>query len=409
VAASAFLKIGGQQAGCGAVHPPLVSIVVINRNYAEFIGATIDSIGQQDYPAFECIVVDDCSTDHSLAVIAEHTSGDPRFRVVALTDNFGQLAAAIEVLPQLSGNFVVFVDSDDILFPQFVSSHIQVHLALPAPVSFTSSNIIEADAQARVLVQGRHGFGDGLNLQKDRAGGLQDIASVVRLATVSDADYLSLSDITAMVPHYHTRWVWAPGSANVYRRSVLERVLPPVRLTTTHYSCDSHFIRLLHVTTGSAIINRQLSMYRIHDRNMYTAGPQLQATRWIRERHAKAIALQRLMVLQTYLCRAGDFNRMLAGERYWSTLDVLCNIENVSPRNYLGSRAAREILVGAFPELEAVFGLPTVVARLCERMSTRDVWITLRAAKELGVFLPHFVAAQFRRSCACMANAIRSR
>jgi glycosyltransferase involved in cell wall biosynthesis len=394
---SAFMTIEGQQAGSGAVYPPLVSIVVINRNYAEYIGATIDSIRQQDYPAFECVVVDDCSTDHSLDVVAEHTNADTRFRVVSLKENLGQLAAAIEVLPQLRGNFIVFVDSDDILFPQFISAHIQVHLALPAPVAFTSSNIIEADAEARVMVQSRHGFGDGLNLQKGRPCELQDVASALRLATVSDADYLSLSNATAMVPHFHTRWVWAPGTANVYRRSVLDRVLPHVRLTKPYYSCDSYFIRLLHLSTGSAIINRQLSMYRNHDRNMHSVGPQLQATSWMREDRAEIIVREHMLVLQTYLCRADDFNQMLAGNRYWSTLDLLCNIENASPRDYLGSPAAREILVAAFPRLEAVFGLTTVVRRLCERMTARDVWMTLRAAKPSRVFLRLFVVAQLRQ------------
>ncbi len=379
------------------MHPPLVSIVVINRNYAEYIGATIDSIRQQDYPAFECVVVDDCSTDRSLDVVAEHTGADPRFRVVPLKENLGQLGAAIEVLPRLRGNFIVFVDSDDLLFPQFISAHVQVHLALPAPVAFTSSNIIEADAEARVVVQGRHGFGAGLNLEKGRPGELQDVASALRLATVSDADYLSLSSVTAMVPHFRTQWVWAPGTANVYRRSVLERVLPEVRLTRPYYSCDSYFIRLLHLSTGSAIINRQLSMYRNHDRNMHSAGPQLQATSWMRESRAEVVVREHLLVLQTYLCRADDFNRMLAGERYWSTLDLLCYIENASPREYLGRPAAREILAAAFPGLEAVFGLTTVVRRLCERMNARDVWMTLRAVKPSSAFLRPFVTAQLRQ------------
>jgi glycosyltransferase involved in cell wall biosynthesis len=374
------------------VHPPLVSIVVINRNYAEYIGATIDSIRQQDYPVFECVIVDDCSTDHSLDVVAEHTRADPRFRVVALKENLGQLGAAMRVVPELRGNFIAFVDSDDILFPQFISAHIQVHLALPAPVALTSSNIIETDAEARVIVQGRHGFGDG-----GRPCELQDVASALRLATISDADYLSLSNATAMVPHFHTRWVWAPGTANVYRKSVLERVLPQVGLTKPYYSCDSYFIRLLHLSTGSVIINRQLSMYRNHDRNMHSAGPQLQATSWIREERAKVIAKDRLLVLQTYLCRPDDFNRMLAGDRYWSTLDLLCYIENASPREYLGSPAAREILVAAFPGLEAVFGLKTVVRRLCERMAARDVWMILRAAKPSSDFLRPFVTAQLRQ------------
>ena len=47
-----------------------VSIIVVNYNNAEFLAAAIDSALGQNHPACEVIVVDDCSTDNSQAVIA---------------------------------------------------------------------------------------------------------------------------------------------------------------------------------------------------------------------------------------------------------------------------------------------------------------------------------------------------
>ena len=76
---------------------PLVSLVLINWNYANFIGATIDSIKRQDYPWFEAIVVDNGSTDESRDIIAAHVGDDPRFRVLCLDQNLGQLGAFLEV------------------------------------------------------------------------------------------------------------------------------------------------------------------------------------------------------------------------------------------------------------------------------------------------------------------------
>ena len=48
-----------------------------------------------------------------------------------MAENLGQLRAALAVLPDLGGEFVVSVDADDFLFSNFLSSHVQVHLASP--------------------------------------------------------------------------------------------------------------------------------------------------------------------------------------------------------------------------------------------------------------------------------------
>ncbi len=64
--ASLQLTIRGQVVP--GITPPLISFVLVNWNYGRYIGAAIDSIIAQDYPHFECIVVDNCSTDDSLEV-----------------------------------------------------------------------------------------------------------------------------------------------------------------------------------------------------------------------------------------------------------------------------------------------------------------------------------------------------
>ena len=61
------------------IRPPLVSFVLRNWNYADFIGSAINSIKQQNYPRFEVIVVDNGSTDGSRDIIAEHIEDDARF------------------------------------------------------------------------------------------------------------------------------------------------------------------------------------------------------------------------------------------------------------------------------------------------------------------------------------------
>src|SRR5690242_768750 len=133
------ILLAGRSIGDSDLDCPLVSIIVVNRNYAAYIGKAIESIRSQDYPWFECVIVDNASTDDSLSVISASITGDPRFSVVKMAENIGQLRAALAVFAQLRGEFVVSVDADDFLFANFLSSHVQVHLALPQSVGLSSS------------------------------------------------------------------------------------------------------------------------------------------------------------------------------------------------------------------------------------------------------------------------------
>lgn len=59
---------------------PLVSIIIPTYNRAHLIGETLDSVLAQTYENWECIVVDDGSTDHTDEVMAEYCAKDSRFR-----------------------------------------------------------------------------------------------------------------------------------------------------------------------------------------------------------------------------------------------------------------------------------------------------------------------------------------
>ena len=133
---------------------PLVSIVIINWNYAKYVGQAIASVQGQSYRHFECIVVDNASSDGSVEVISEAIAGDPRFRLRRMPENFGHLGAALATLDELRGEFVNFLDADDVLFENFQASHVQVHLATNTSVSFTSSNVVTIDGDDALLCSG---------------------------------------------------------------------------------------------------------------------------------------------------------------------------------------------------------------------------------------------------------------
>jgi glycosyltransferase involved in cell wall biosynthesis len=108
----------------------LLSVVVANYNKAPFIGQTLASLAGQTMVR-EIIVVDDASTDDSIAVIRQAAERDSRIRVVELLENKGQSHAENQGLARASGKYVVFLDSDDLLKPDCCERRVQTAEAHP--------------------------------------------------------------------------------------------------------------------------------------------------------------------------------------------------------------------------------------------------------------------------------------
>lgn len=92
---------------------PLITICVLNYNYARFLADAIDSALAQDYEHIEVVVVDDGSTDESPEIVARY--GD---RVRGMRkENGGQGSAVNAGFVAARGDIVMFLDADDILVP----------------------------------------------------------------------------------------------------------------------------------------------------------------------------------------------------------------------------------------------------------------------------------------------------
>lgn len=97
---------------------PSVSIVIPAFNRARFLGETLESVRVQSLRDWECIIVDDGSTDDTPALAAEYANRDPRFRVIRIK-NGGPSAARNHGYLRTSpdSKFVTFMDSDDVWLP----------------------------------------------------------------------------------------------------------------------------------------------------------------------------------------------------------------------------------------------------------------------------------------------------
>lgn len=95
---------------------PTVSVVMAAYNGAALIGETLASLARQTLTDWEAIVVDDCSTDDTRAVVAAWP--DPRVRLVALAENGGPVRARNRALDEARGRYIAALDQDDLCLPE---------------------------------------------------------------------------------------------------------------------------------------------------------------------------------------------------------------------------------------------------------------------------------------------------
>ena len=97
----------------------MISIVVPVYNAAPYIENTVQMVLQQTYQDFELILVDDCSTDNSVALLEEllEQRKDVRLRLVKKERNQGAAAARNTGLDMASGRYIAFLEADDVWLP----------------------------------------------------------------------------------------------------------------------------------------------------------------------------------------------------------------------------------------------------------------------------------------------------
>jgi hypothetical protein len=95
---------------------PLVSVIIPCYNQGRFLADALDSVLAQTHPHWECIIVNDGSTDDTGSVAQRYTRQDARFKYIE-QENRGLSAARNRGLQEIRGSHVQFLDSDDIIAP----------------------------------------------------------------------------------------------------------------------------------------------------------------------------------------------------------------------------------------------------------------------------------------------------
>ncbi len=107
---------------------PLVSIIIPTYNRAHLIGETLDSVLAQTYQNWECIVVDDGSTDDTEKVMAGYVESDSRFNFIKrpLEKPKGACACRNHGLQLAKGMYINWFDSDDLMTPNFLKKKLEI-------------------------------------------------------------------------------------------------------------------------------------------------------------------------------------------------------------------------------------------------------------------------------------------
>ena len=128
-------KNGGEQ-----MKNPLVSVIIPTYNYAHLIIETLQSVLAQTYTHWECLVIDDGSTDHTSVVVPDFIKQYSKYNFKYVkTENGGTSAAKNAGLALASGELTQFLDADDLLSPDKLAIQVKLSLEHDAALVFSAS------------------------------------------------------------------------------------------------------------------------------------------------------------------------------------------------------------------------------------------------------------------------------
>lgn len=122
-----------------------VSVIIPAYNAAAFIGEALDSVLAQTVPPEEVVVVNDGSTDNTLAILKDYEARFNGRLHILDQPNAGVASARNAAFGRASGDIVAMLDADDVYFPAFIETVRQAFTAMPDIVLFfADTEILEA-------------------------------------------------------------------------------------------------------------------------------------------------------------------------------------------------------------------------------------------------------------------------
>lgn len=242
-----------------------VSVLINTYNYGHFVSDAVASALAQSHVPDEIIVVDDGSTDETLAVLTEKVGNNPKVKVIHQR-NSGQLAAFVAGFENATGDFILMLDADDTYAPAHVANVVRAFGDQP-DVDF----VFTAHRQ----------FGEGheivLRAPSNRALGISVIGTLAR-----------------------TRWIGSVTSTLAMRRSLVLTMLPILRSLVPQWRIRADDCLVMGASLAGSqkyYLSEPTVNYRVHGTNYFhrrELGVAGDYAHWLRREALKAIFAQQL-------------------------------------------------------------------------------------------------------------------
>lgn len=108
---------------------PLVSVVTVTYNSAAYVRDAIESVLAQSYTRIEYIISDDASTDRTWDIVSEYR--DARIRAIRNPSNLGEYANRNRAIELATGDYLVFIDGDDVIYSHGIELFVRIADAFP--------------------------------------------------------------------------------------------------------------------------------------------------------------------------------------------------------------------------------------------------------------------------------------
>lgn len=214
----------------------LVSIIIPCYNAERYLEQALRSVRWQTYPDWECILVDDGSTDSSSSVFREYTAGDRRFRYTR-QENQGPAAVRNRGVEMSGGKLIQFLDADDILLPEKLLRSVEVFRANPlAGVVYSDYACLGGNNEFFKTLPGKI---PGDDLAKEFLLGLNRTFVVPLHAFLFQKEIVRTHSFDVALRSYGEDMdCWVRIAASNVRFQFLPEVLVVYRLTTSTLAAD---------------------------------------------------------------------------------------------------------------------------------------------------------------------------
>ena len=244
---------------------PLISVVIPAYNAEQFLDETLESVLSQTYENWECIIVNDGSTDSTESIAKKWCEKDSRFRLTN-KENGGLSSARNWGIKESKAEYIAFLDADDLYLPEYLEfclkTLIEQDLDLVAPKMMDFKNrpnkISKNDNNEGYLFYGKQGIRDFLYINQIT------VAILCKKSVLEAVGGFSWHD-RAEDLHCWLKILFAGYKIYRVRKYMAYHRIHQNSLSSGDYDCSKEVIKIIH-SFKQKILDNNIDYYQYFNR-----------------------------------------------------------------------------------------------------------------------------------------------